>query len=122
MTRKTGAILIVDDDTDILIAGKLLLKQHFSKVVTCQYPEQVPQMIAECRFDAILLDMNFCPGQSCGQQGYLWLEKILEIDPQAVVIMITAHGGIDIAVEAMKLGATDFISKPWQNEKLIATL
>ena len=66
--------------------------------------------------------MNFGPGESSGAQGYMWLEKILNIDPEAVVIMITAHGGVDVAVEAMKLGATDFIAKPWQNEKVVATL
>ncbi len=120
--KQNGAILIVDDDEDILIAGKLLLKRHFSTVKTCNQPEQIPTLLAENKFDAILLDMNFGPGESSGKQGYLWLEKILEIDPQAVVIMITAHGGIDVAVDAMKLGATDFIAKPWQNAKVVATL
>jgi DNA-binding NtrC family response regulator len=66
--------------------------------------------------------MNFSPGESSGAQGYNWLKKILEIDPQSVVVLITAHGGIDVAVDAMKLGATDFVAKPWQNEKLVATL
>ena len=120
--KQQGVILIVDDDEDILVAGRLLLKRHFSTVKTCNQPEQIPSMLAESNFDAILLDMNFGPGESSGKQGYLWLEKILEIDPQAVVIMITAHGGIDVAVDAMKLGATDFIAKPWQNAKVVATL
>jgi len=66
--------------------------------------------------------MNFGPGESSGQQGFHWLRQILDIDPDAVVVLITAHGGVDVAVEAMKQGATDFISKPWQNEKVIATL
>ncbi len=122
MAKSEGAILIVDDDEDILTAGKLLLKRHFSKVMTCNRPEFIPQMLADNSFNAILLDMNFGPGESSGAAGYLWLEKILDIDPQAVVIMITAHGGVDVAVEAMKLGATDFIAKPWQNEKVVATL
>ena len=120
--KKDGTILIVDDDQDILIAGKLLLKRHFSNVLTCSQPEKIPQLFNEQQFDAILLDMNFGPGESSGKQGYLWLEKILHIDPQAVVIMITAHGGVHVAVKAMKLGASDFIAKPWQNEKVIATL
>lgn len=120
--KQDGAILIVDDDEDILIAGKLLLKRHFSSVKTCSQPEQIPDLLNLQKFDAILLDMNFGPGESSGKQGYLWLEKILTIDPQAVVIMITAHGGVDVAVEAMKLGATDFIAKPWQNAKVVATL
>lgn len=117
-----GKILIVDDDQDILTAGKLLLKRHFSQVMICNSPQNIPKLMADNRFDAVLLDMNFSPGESSGAQGYNWLKKILEIDPQSVVVLITAHGGVDVAVEAMKLGATDFVAKPWQNEKLVATL
>lgn len=117
-----GNILIVDDDADILTAGKLLLKRHFKGVNTCSNPQQIPILLKQQRYDAVLLDMNFSPGESSGTQGYRWLKQIIEIDPELVVVMITAHGGIDVAVEAMKLGATDFISKPWQNEKLVATL
>jgi DNA-binding NtrC family response regulator len=120
--KKEGKILIVDDDDDILTAGKLLLKRHFSQVSTCNLPEHIPQFITDQHFDAIILDMNFGPGESSGSQGLYWLQKILAIKPQSVIIMITAHGGVDIAVEAMKLGATDFIAKPWQNEKVIATV
>lgn len=119
---KDGKILVVDDDEDILIASKLLLKRHYQTVVTCNRPEHIPTMMADHTFDAILLDMNFGPGESTGEQGFLWLRKILEIDPQAVIVMITAHGGVDIAVEAIKQGATDFIAKPWENQKVIATL
>jgi len=115
-------ILIVDDDEDILTAGKLLLKREFGFVQTCSQPEQIPALLAADSFDAILLDMNFSPGESSGQQGFTWLARILELDPDAVVIMITAHGGVDVAVEAMKHGATDFVAKPWQNEKVVATL
>jgi len=117
-----GKILIVDDDEDILIAGKLLLKRHYKTVVTCNRPDHVPQLMAHQSFDAILLDMNFSPGESSGEQGFHWLGKILEIDPQAVVVMITAHGGVNIAVDAIKKGATDFIAKPWENQKVVATL
>jgi DNA-binding NtrC family response regulator len=117
-----GKILIVDDDQDILTAGKLLLKRHFSQVMICNLPENIPKLMADNRFDSVMLDMNFSPGESSGAQGYNWLKKIQEIDPQSVVVLITAHGGIDVAVEAMKLGATDFVAKPWQNEKLVATL
>jgi DNA-binding NtrC family response regulator len=120
--KKEGKILIVDDDEDILIAGKLLLKRHFSQVSTCNVPEQIPRFINDQQFDAIILDMNFGPGESSGAQGFYWLKKILEINPQSVIIMITAHGGVNVAVEAMKLGATDYIAKPWQNEKVIATV
>jgi len=119
---KDGKILIVDDDEDILIAGKLLLKRHYKTVVTCNRPEHVPELMASQQFDAVLLDMNFGPGESSGEQGFHWLGKILEIDPQAVVVMITAHGGVNIAVDAIKKGATDFINKPWENQKVVATL
>lgn len=122
MQSHSGAILIVDDDEDILVAVKLLLKRHFDTVITCNQPTDIPVLMAAHSFDAILLDMNFGPGESSGEQGFHWLGKILEIDPKAVVIMITAHGGVNVAVEAMKKGATDFIAKPWQNEKLVATL
>ena len=117
-----GKILIVDDDQDILVAGKLLLNRKFSEVSICNRPEQIPKLIKENNFDAILLDMNFGPGESSGQQGFYWLKEILTIKPNSIVVMITAHGGVDIAVDAMKQGATDFIAKPWQNEKVIATL
>mgnify|MGYP001128728610 FL=1 len=120
---KTDAhILIVDDDQDILVAGKLLLKRQFSQVTICNRPEQIPKLIEENDFDVILLDMNFGPGESSGEQGYFWLKEILTLKPDSIIVMITAHGGVDVAVEAMKLGATDFIAKPWQNEKVIATL
>ncbi len=122
MSKSSGSILIIDDDIDILTAGKLLLKRHYQHIVTCDNPVNVPSLMAKERFDAILLDMNFSPGESNGAQGFIWLERILNIDPSAVVVLITAHGGVNIAVDAMKKGATDFIAKPWQNEKMIATL
>ena len=115
-------ILIVDDDEDILVAGRLMLNRNFAQVITCRRPDTIPELLKDHQFDAILLDMNFGPGESSGQQGLDWLERILEIDPQLVVVMITAHGSVDTVVEAMKLGAMDFVSKPWQNEKVIATL
>lgn len=117
-----GAILIVDDDEDILVAGKLLLKRHYAVIDTCADPTRIPAYLASTQYDAILLDMNFGPGESSGEQGFHWLREILTLDPDAVVVLITAHGGVDVAVDAMKQGATDFISKPWQNEKVIATL
>ena len=122
MAEKTGNILIVDDDDDILTAGRLLLRRNFANVMTCRHPELIPDLLAEHNFDAVLLDMNFGPGESSGKQGLEWLQRILAIDPQMVVVMITAHGGIDTVVETMRFGATDFVAKPWQNEKVVATL
>ena len=122
MGEKNKNILIVDDDEDILTAGKLLLKRQFGQVQTCSDPSHIPALLSANSFDAILLDMNFSPGESSGEQGFAWLARILELDPDAVVVMITAHGSLDVAVEAMKRGATDFVAKPWQNEKVVATL
>jgi len=118
----TGNILVVDDDDDILTAARLLLQRRFANVVTCRRPERIPDLMARHGFDAVLLDMNFGPGESSGEQGIAWLRRILDIDPNVVVLMITAHGSVETAVEAMKHGATDFVTKPWQNEKVVATV
>ncbi|MBB6521509.1 sigma-54-dependent transcriptional regulator [Pseudoteredinibacter isoporae] len=115
-------ILVIDDDQDILLAAKLLLKRHFAAVDICNRPEQLPKLMAAGQYDAILLDMNFSPGESSSKEGLYWLQQVLEMDPDAVVVMITAHSAVELAVETMKYGATDFIAKPWQNEKVLATL
>jgi DNA-binding NtrC family response regulator len=122
MTKKSGNILIVDDNEDLLLAARLFLKQHFSLVHTEQDPEKIPLLLQNENYDVILLDMNFTLDATSGVEGFLWLEKILKIDPSAVVILITAYGDVEIAVKAVKAGATDFVLKPWQNEKLLATL
>jgi DNA-binding NtrC family response regulator len=115
-------ILIVDDDADILVAARLLLKRHFAVVATASRPEQIPPLLAEAPFDVVLLDMNFGVGERSGREGLHWLGKILELDRDTVVILITAYSAVETAVEAIKLGASDFLSKPWQNEKLVAAV
>ena len=122
MQEKPGNILIVDDDEDILTAGRILLRRRFAEVVCCRRPDEIPELLDKHDFDVVLLDMNFGPGESSGQQGLDWLARILAIDPLMVVVMITAHGSVDTVVEAMKCGATDFVAKPWENEKVVATL
>jgi len=122
MAKNTGNILIVDDNEDLLLAARLFLKQHFSLVHTEQDPEKIPVLLQNENYDVILLDMNFTLDATSGVEGFRWLEKILQIDPSAVVILITAYGDVEIAVKAVKVGATDFVLKPWQNEKLLATL
>ena len=117
-----SSILIVDDDDDILTAARLLLRRSVGEVVTCRRPEEIPGLMEAHDIDAVMLDMNFGPGESSGQQGLEWLGRILQIDPKMVVVMITAHGSVDTVVEAMKRGATDFVAKPWQNEKVVATM
>ena len=115
-------ILIVDDNEDVLIAAKLLLKPFASVIVTEKDPNQIPKLISSTSFDVIFLDMNFTKDITSGQEGFYWLKDILQIDPLAVVILITAYGDVETAVRAVKEGATDFILKPWHNEKFIATL
>ena len=122
MAKNTGNILIVDDNEDLLLAARLFLKQHFFLVHTEQDPEKIPVLLQNENYDVILLDMNFTIDATSGVEGFFWLEKILQIDPSAVVILITAYGDVEIAVKAVKAGAADFVLKPWQNEKLLATL
>jgi DNA-binding NtrC family response regulator len=122
MTKKTGNILVVDDNEDLLLAARLFLKQHFSLVHTEQDPEKIPALLNNENYDVILLDMNFTMDATSGVEGFMWLDKILQIDPSAVVILITAFGDVEMAVKAVKSGATDFVLKPWQNEKLLATI
>lgn len=117
-----GNLLIVDDNEDILLAAKLLLKQHADSVQTEKDPNLIPSLLKNNSFDVILLDMNFTQDVTSGSEGFYWLDRILEIDSSAVVILITAFGDIELAVRAIKAGATDFVLKPWQNEKLLATL
>jgi two-component system, NtrC family, response regulator HydG len=116
------AILVVDDDADVLQAAQLLLKRHFSHVETTTDPNRIPTIMAAGSFDAILLDMNFTRDVTSGQEGLDWLDRILQIDPDSVVIMTTAYGDAETAVRTIKSGATDFVIKPWQNEKLLATV
>ncbi len=122
MLPENTSILIVDDDDDVLLAARLLLKQYATTVLTESNPEKIPELLNQNNFDVILLDMNFTRDVSSGTEGFHWLGRILEISPDAVVVMITAYGDVDVAVRTIKSGATDFILKPWQNEKLLATL
>ena len=122
MEAATGKILVVDDNEDALMAARMLLRKHVAAVHTEQSPENIPGLMAAGAYDVILLDMNFTKDVSSGREGLDWLTQILEIDPAAVVIMITAYGDVEIAVESIKAGATDFVLKPWQNEKLLATV
>ncbi|GAB3343803.1 sigma-54 dependent transcriptional regulator [Marivirga atlantica] len=123
MSDKTaGSILIIDDNQDLLNAAKIFLKRHFTRVDIESKPELIPTLLKNDNYDVILLDMNFTRDVSTGQEGYYWLDKILEIDPSAIVVLITAYGDVNTAVKAIKQGATDFVLKPWENDKLLATL
>ncbi|HEX4637263.1 MAG TPA: sigma-54 dependent transcriptional regulator [Rhizomicrobium sp.] len=117
-----GRILVVDDNEDILHAARLLLKRHFASVQTLSDPAQLAVLVRRGGFDVLLLDMNFSAGADDGSEGLACLSEVLSIDPQAVVVLVTAHSDVELAVEAMKKGAADFVTKPWENERLLATL
>jgi len=120
--QKAGKILIIDDNEDLLKAAKIFLKRHFGQVDTETNPGLLPILMVNEQYDVILLDMNFTRDVSSGQEGFYWLDRILELDSSAVVVLITAYGDVTTAVKAIKEGATDFVLKPWENEKLLATL
>ena len=114
--------VVIDDDPDILLSARLLLRDLFHEVATFQSPEEAMPSLGGEGADVVLLDANFGRGATNAAEGFHWLGEILKKDPQTIVVMITAHGGVNIAVEAMKRGATDFVSKPWANERLLATV
>ena len=114
--------MIIDDNEDILFALKLLLRQHVELIETINGPERIPELMNKEDWDVILLDMNFSKGQNTGNEGFYWLNRILKTDSDAIVILITAYGDVEIAVRAIQNGATDFILKPFDNDKLLATI
>jgi DNA-binding NtrC family response regulator len=115
-------LLIVDDNPAVLAALSQLLESEVEKVIGIKSPDLIPGIMETREIDLLIMDMNFSRGATDGAEGIAWLKKVLRMDPDAVVVMITAYGEMDVAIEAMKSGATDFISKPWDNEKLVATV
>jgi two-component system, NtrC family, response regulator HydG len=122
MNLKNASILIIDDDTDVLTAVRLMLKTEVREVVTEKNPENLRWHLSNDNFDIILLDMNFTSSINTGNEGLFWLKEIRKLKPEASVIMITAYGDIDLAVRSLKEGAADFVVKPWHNEKLLTTI
>ncbi len=122
MQLKNASILIVDDDTDVLTAVRLLLKTVVHEVVVEKNPENIRSLISKKQFDLILLDMNFNSAINTGNEGFFWLREIRKMKSTCSVIMITAYGDIDLAVRSLKEGAADFVVKPWHNEKLMVTI
>ena len=122
MEKKDGNIIIIDDDQAVLYTAKLVLKQFFSSVRTLGHPSQLIPLLAKEPVDIILLDMNFAQGKTSGQEGIFWIQKIMEEAPDLHIVVTTAYGDIDLAVKAMKEGAKDFLTKPWEKEKLVATI
>jgi DNA-binding NtrC family response regulator len=122
ITNLPGKILIVDDDMDVLRAARLLLKRHFEQVDFERNPQKIPYLVSNFDYDVILLDMNFTRDLSSGKEGFEWLDRILDIKPESSVVLFTAYGDVEMAVRAIKAGAADFVLKPWENEKLLATM
>ncbi|MBO9618396.1 MAG: sigma-54-dependent Fis family transcriptional regulator [Niabella sp.] len=122
MLLKDATILIVDDDTDVLTAARLLLKSQAKEVTTEKNPENLRSLFSKKDFDLVLMDMNFNSTINTGNEGLYWLRKIRELGSKAAIIMITAYGDIDLAVRSLKEGASDFMLKPWQNDQLIQNI
>lgn len=122
MAKEDAKVLILDDDQGVLYTAKMILKQHFETVIIEKDPNKLDFLLNQHQYDVIVLDMNFSYGLTSGKEGIKLLRKILKKDPNAHVLMNTAYGDIDIAVEAMKEGAVDFLVKPWPKEKLLATV
>lgn len=120
--QNKGKLLIVDDDKSILRSLKILLDDEFEIVKTISNPNLILSEYQKGNYDVVLLDMNFSAGLNTGNEGIFWLNEILKIDIHAIIILITAYGDVDLTVKAIKEGATDFVIKPWNNEKLISTL
>ena len=115
MAEKSGAILVIDDDPDVLTAAQLLLKRHYGLVAVDEDPAKLPALLESRAWDVILLDLNFALGANSGEEGVRWLALILDKQPAALVILMTAYGAVDTAVSAFKQGAIDFVLKPWHN-------
>lgn len=119
---KQGTILIVDDNKGVLAAIDMLLSGTFKKVITISNPNRIPAMLETENIDVVLLDMNFSSGINNGNEGIFWLGEIRKISNDLPVVLFTAYADIELTVKTVKEGATDFVVKPWDNAKLIATL
>lgn len=122
MRKEQAKILVVDDDADILLTGEIVLKQKFTVVKTANSPEEMVELLKKDAFDVVLLDMNYKVGDNSGEEGLKWIQKLTKQYPETKIVVITAYGDVNIAVEAMKRGAIDFVTKPWEYEKIQATV
>lgn len=122
MKKREATILIIDDDEDILISAKLLLKRKYTDIITRNNPRGINRLISTQDIDLVFLDMNYRVGFNDGKEGMYLLQHLLEIKPEIVIVLMTAFGEVELAVNAIKMGAFDFILKPWTNEKILATV
>ncbi|WP_281231019.1 sigma-54-dependent transcriptional regulator [Flavobacterium gelatinilyticum] len=122
MRKKLAQILIVDDQEEILFSAKMILKKHFETIFTANSPKKIISILSENEINVVLLDMNYRIGFEDGREGIHWLKEIKTLSPHTIVILMTAFGKIDTAVEGIKIGAFDYVLKPWNNEKLLETI
>ena len=122
MQKTNATILIIDDDEDILLSAKLLLKKYYTNIITRNTPKELNHLLSSESIDVIILDMNYRIGFNDGKEGMYWLKHILSIKPEMVIVLMTAYGEVELAVNSIKKGAYDFILKPWTNEKFLATI
>ncbi|MBG6188311.1 sigma-54-dependent transcriptional regulator [Flavobacterium sp. CAN_S2] len=122
MKKTNASILVIDDQEDILFASKMLLKKHFENIYTLNNPKNVVELLARNTIDVVLLDMNYKIGFEDGKEGLYLLREIKTLSPKTVVILMTAFGKVETAVEGLKAGAFDYILKPWENEKLLSVV
>lgn len=117
-----GTLLIVDDNKSVISALEMMLQYEVEKLVSISSPKRIHEVLAQNEIDIVLLDMNFQAGINSGNEGLFWMKEILKHDSNISVVMITAYGDVELAVRALREGAIDFILKPWDNKKLLATI
>lgn len=122
MRKKQAQILVVDDQEEILFSAKMILKKHFETIFTTNNPKKIISILSENEINVVLLDMNYRIGFEDGREGIHWLKEVKTLSPNTIVILMTAFGKIDTAVEGIKIGAFDYVLKPWHNEKLLETI
>jgi len=122
MQKQKANVLVIDDDKDVLHSVRIVLKPLFTSITTESNPEQLNYLLNHNNYDVVLLDMNYTAGATSGKEGMFWLKRVLDQSPDQQVVLMTAYGDLKLAVEAMKVGAADFIVKPWENEKFQATI
>jgi len=122
MAKKRGSLLIVDDNQELLVAYEMFLAPHFLSIKTLSHPKSLPTVLSQSEFDVILLDMNFSSGMNTGNEGIFWMNKVLETHPDASIVLITAYGDVELALRAIREGASDFVLKSWDREKILSTI
>lgn len=122
MRKKEATILLVDDDDDVLFSARISLKKYFSKIITTTQPKEIISHLTDETVDVVLLDMNYRIGFDDGKEGLYWLNQIKETHPETTVVLMTAFGSVHLAVDAIKQGASDFILKPWDSQKLYGVI